>query len=147
MRFRTGTALTLIALVALPVAGCAAGSAVSDHGKVTAGRIGTNVQVEVAPGQRFSLAVDENASVGDSWRMEALPDVAVASFISDEYEHEGEPGTTGGGGTRYFVFNAKRPGTTAVTLSNCWRCAVDRVPADEQSRRLSGEATFRITVR
>ncbi|GAA3139100.1 hypothetical protein GCM10010466_32800 [Planomonospora alba] len=133
--------------LAVLVAGCGGGRAVGDYGKVTEGRIGATAEVEVAPGERFSLAVAENASVGDSWKLEELPDVALLSYIGDEYEHEGGSDTTGGGGTRYYVFNAKRPGTASVTVSNCWRCPAGRVPADEQSRRRSGEATFRITVR
>nr|WP_260408015.1 protease inhibitor I42 family protein [Planomonospora venezuelensis] len=130
-----------------PVAGCGAGSAVYDYGEVVEGGVGRSTEVEVAPGQRFSLAVEDNASVGDSWKLGPLPDPKVASFISAEYESEGGEDTTGGGGVRYFVFNAKQRGTTAVTLSNCWRCTAGRVPSDEQSRRLSGDAVFRITVK
>ncbi|MBG0829825.1 protease inhibitor I42 family protein [Planomonospora sp. ID67723] len=144
MRYRTGVAA--LALAGL-VTGCGAGSAVYDYGEVVGGGVGRTAEVEVAPGQRFSLAVDENASIGDSWRMGSLPDPKVASFISAEYESESGPGVTGSGGVRYFVFNAKQGGTAVVTLSNCWRCGADRVPADEQSRSRSGDATFRITVK
>ncbi|MFC4060120.1 protease inhibitor I42 family protein [Planomonospora corallina] len=147
MTFRTTAAAAVLTVLVTLVGGCGGGRAVGDYGKVAEGRVGATVPVEVAPGERFSLAVAENASVGDSWKLEELPDVALLSYIGDEYEHGGEPGTTGGGGTRYYVFNAKRPGTASVTISNCWRCPVGRVPADEQSRRYSGEATFRITVR
>ncbi|OUC92587.1 hypothetical protein CA984_29460 [Streptosporangium minutum] len=137
------TWLAVLLLLAL-VAGCGAGSAVSDLGLIVHGGAGRTADVRLTPGQRFSLAVDENTSAGDSWLMPDLPDVMVASFISEEYRAASdEPGA---GGIRYFVFNAKRPGTTTVTISNCRRCPADRVPADEQSRRASGEAIFRITV-
>ncbi|GIH73841.1 protease inhibitor I42 family protein [Planobispora longispora] len=137
-------ALTLA--LAGPVAGCGPESAVSDYGKAVEGGVGRTVEIEVTPGQRFSLVVSENASVGDSWKLGPLPDPKVASFISAEYESEGGEDVTGGGGARYFVFNAKQRGTVVVTVSNCWRCGAGRVPADEQSRSLSGDATFRITV-
>ncbi|GGS49551.1 hypothetical protein GCM10010156_05300 [Planobispora rosea] len=146
MKYRTGIAALALASAGL-VAGCGPESAVSDYGKVVAGGINRTSEVRVTPGQRFSLAVEENASVGDSWRMGALPDPKVASFISAEYESESsDPEVTGGGGVRYFVFNAKQRGTAVVTVTNCWRCGADRVPADQQSRNSSGDATFRITV-
>ncbi|MET8869603.1 protease inhibitor I42 family protein [Nonomuraea sp. NPDC004580] len=132
-------------LVPLLAAGCGAGSWVSDYGKVTKGAKGATVQVEVTPGQRFSLAVPENPSVGDSWDLVAVPDTKVASFISEERESQGdEPGS---GGTAYFVFNGKHPGTTEIRLYDCWRCGQDRTPATEESRRQSGEAVFQVTVR
>ncbi|GIH93614.1 protease inhibitor I42 family protein [Planobispora siamensis] len=145
MRYRKAAALLTAALVVAGGTGCGAGSAVSHYGKIVEGGVGRTAEVELTPGARFALAVEDNASIGDSWRMGPLPDVKVASFISDEYEGPSE--AAGSGGTRYFVFNAKRRGTTMVTLTNCWRCAADRVPADEQSRRYSGDAVFRITVK
>ncbi|MFF5205949.1 protease inhibitor I42 family protein [Streptosporangium sp. NPDC000396] len=136
--YRTG--LVVLLLVAL-VAGCGTGAAVYNFGTVVHGSVGKTADVRLTPGQRFSLAVDENASGGDSWRMANLPDVKVASFISEEYQ-----AASGAAGVRYFVFNAKRSGTTTVTISNCRNCKGGQVPADERSRRESGDATFRITV-
>nr|BFE77704.1 hypothetical protein GCM10020093_003050 [Planobispora longispora] len=72
--------------------------------------------------------MSENASVGDSWKLGPLPDPKVASFISAEYESEGGEDVTGGGGARYFVFNAKQRGTVVVTVSNCWRCGAAGFP-------------------
>ncbi|MGP3912459.1 protease inhibitor I42 family protein [Nonomuraea sp. 10N515B] len=140
MRLRAATWLAVLA-----VAGCGGGTAVSDYGMVVKGAKGTTVAVEVRPGQRFSLAVADNPSVGDDWSLVAVPDTKVASFISEEHESEG--GGPGSGGTTYFVFNPKRPGTTEIRLFNCWRCGQDRTPATEESRRQSGEAIFAVTVK
>jgi predicted secreted protein len=133
------------ALLALLAAGCGGGSAVQDYGTVVKGAKGATVRAEVTPGQRFSLAVPDNPSVGDSWSLVAVPDTKVASFISEEHEREGE--APGSGGTAYFVFNSKRPGTIEVRLFDCWRCGQDRTPKNEESRRQSGEAIFAVTVR
>ncbi|TMR92445.1 protease inhibitor I42 family protein [Nonomuraea basaltis] len=133
------------AMVALLVAGCGGGSAVNDFGTVVKGSKGETVRVELRPGQRFSLAVADNPSVGDSWSLVEAPDAKVASYISKERESEGD--APGSGGTAYFVFNSKRPGTAEIRLFNCWRCGQDRTPKDEESRRQSGEAIFAVTVR
>lgn len=133
-------------LLALLVAGCSGGgSAVSDLGKVAEGGKGQTAQIEVAKGQRFSLAVPDNPSVGDSWSLVAVPDAKVASFISKERESEGD--APGSGGTTYFVFNAKHPGSTEVRLYDCWRCGQAKTPPNDESKRQSGEATFTITVK
>ncbi|MGN9842345.1 protease inhibitor I42 family protein [Nonomuraea sp. H19] len=137
--------MAVAALLALQVAGCGGGSAVSDLGTVVRGAKGTTVQVELRPGQRFSLAVADNPSVGDSWSLRTMPDSKVASFISQERESEGD--APGSGGTTYFVFNAKRPGTTEIRLLNCWRCGQGKTPLTEESRRQSGEAIFAVTVK
>ncbi|MEW9549154.1 protease inhibitor I42 family protein [Nonomuraea sp. NPDC050783] len=133
------------ALGLLLLTGCGAGAAVSDFGTVVKGAKGTTVPVELRSGQRFSLAVPSNASVGDSWSLAAVPDAKVASFISQE--SDGESHQPGAPATVYFVFNAKRAGTTEIRLFDCWRCGTDRTPKDEESRRQSGEAVFTLTVR
>ncbi|WP_406675457.1 protease inhibitor I42 family protein [Nonomuraea sp. N2-4H] len=140
-----GTVAAALLVPLLAVSGCGAGEWVTDYGKVAKGGKGTSVQVEVTPGQRFSLAVPENRSVGDDWDLVELPDTKVASFISEEHESEGdEPGSSG---TAYFVFNGKHPGTTEIRLRDCWRCGQDRTTATEESRQQSGEAVFTVTVR
>lgn len=131
-------------LVLLPLAGCGAGSAVNDYGKVVKGAKGATVQVQVRQGERFSLAVSDNPSIGDDWELVELPDAKVASFISEERQSQGE--APGSGGTTYFVFNGKRPGTTEVRLLNCWRCGQNKTPTTEESKRQSGEAVFAVTV-
>ncbi|MFG6191543.1 protease inhibitor I42 family protein [Nonomuraea sp. JJY05] len=134
------------AMLTLLAAGCGGGSAVSDFGTVIKGAKGTAVPVELRSGQRFSLAVADNPSVGDEWRLVAVPDPKVASFISEEHKTKGSGGV-GAGGTTYFVFNSKRPGTTEIKLYDCWRCGQSTTPPDEQSRQQSGEAVFTVTVK
>lgn len=131
-------------LLPLLVTGCGAGSAVSDYGKVVKGSKGATVRVEVRPGQRFSLAVSDNPSVGDSWDLVEVPDAKVASYISEERESDGDQ--PGSGGTSYFVFNGKQPGTTEIRLRDCWRCGQAKTPSTEESKQQSGEAVFAVTV-
>lgn len=134
----------MAALLVLLVSGCNAGSAVNDFGKVVQGEKGGTTQVEVVKGQRFSLSVPENPSVGDAWELVAVPDPKVASFISKERVGGGdEPGS---GGSAYFVFNAKHPGTTEVKLYDCYRCSGSRTPSAPDSVQNSGTATFTVTV-
>ncbi|MFI6923136.1 protease inhibitor I42 family protein [Nonomuraea spiralis] len=134
-----------VLLTSALAAGCGSGSAVSDLGTVVKGAKGTTVRAELRPGQRFSLAVPDNPSVGDDWRLVAVPDAKVASYISEERQGTGEG--PGSGGTAYFVFNTKNPGSAEITLRDCWRCGQGTTPPDEESRRQSGEAIFEITVR
>ncbi|MFI6902594.1 protease inhibitor I42 family protein [Nonomuraea sp. NPDC050394] len=133
------------ALLAVAAAGCGAGSAVSDYGTVVKGAKGRTTQVDVSQGDRFSLVVADNPSVGDNWSLVEVPDATVASFISEEHESEGD--APGSGGSGYFVFNAKRPGTTEVKLYNCWRCGAEKTPSAPDSVRESGTAIFTITVK
>ncbi|WP_433430849.1 protease inhibitor I42 family protein [Nonomuraea sp. CA-141351] len=133
------------AMLALLVAGCGGGSAVSDLGTVVKGAKGSNVRVELRSGQRFSLAVADNPSVGDNWDLVAVPDPKVASFISEEHKRTGDG--VGAGGTTYFVFNSKRPGTIEIRLRDCWRCGQATTPPNEESRQQSGEAVFAVTVK
>lgn len=119
-------------------AGC-----VSDAGSVFRGGPHQTTQVQVTEGQRFSLEVYDNPSIGYNWRLEARPDAEVASFVREEVERKGE-GHGAGGVTRY-LFDAHSRGSTTVKLFNCWRC--NRTPTTNESKANSGEAVFRITVR
>lgn len=132
-------------LAALLVAGCGAGSAVNDLGTVVKGGKGQTVQVAAEPGDRFSLAVPDTPSIGDNWSLVAVPDPAVASFISKEHRTPDDKGP-GSPGVGYFVFNAKHAGTTRITLYDCWRCQ-GKTPSADQSKQESGEAVFELTVK
>ncbi|MEU7745909.1 protease inhibitor I42 family protein [Nonomuraea sp. NPDC049158] len=144
---RRTAATALLALLMLGAGtGCGAGSAVNDYGKIIKGAKGSTVAVEVGAGQRFSLAVGDNVSTGDQWRLVAVPDAKVASFISKEHKSDG--GGPGSGGTSYFVFNGKHPGNTEIRLYDCWRCPnATAGPVDEQSKARSGEAIFAVVVK
>lgn len=90
------------AILALALAGCGGGRAVSDLGKVVEGEPGATTAVQVTKGQRFSVSL----SKGD-WQLKRVPDAKVASFISEEHAD----------GRSYFVFNAKHPGSTRVEIT------------------------------
>jgi inhibitor of cysteine peptidase len=97
---------------------------------------------------RFSLAVrDRGASVGDHWTAAVAPE-GIATLRRSELvggsivDRMFGPATGGGGGTRYFVFDARRPGATTITLRNCFQgCDSDR------TRGASRDAVWTVTVR
>jgi predicted secreted protein len=139
--------IVALAVVLLLVAGSAGGYAVWRH--ITYGAVATqdNTVVRVDTGERFSLAVpDRGASVGDSWTAKASPDgpVAlheqrmVASNLSDRLIGAN---AGGGGGTRYFVFDARKRGTVTITLHNCFQGC-----RDERTNDLSRTIEWQVTI-
>jgi hypothetical protein len=104
--------------------------------------------VAVDRGSRFSLAVpDRGASVGDHWTAAVEP-AGIATLTRTDLvggnlaDRLLGPATGGGGGTRYFVFDARRPGSTMITLRNCFQgCDSDR------TRGASRDAVWTVTVR
>jgi predicted secreted protein len=80
-----------------------------------------NKHIAVKRGERFSLVVEDNASVGDMWQIRTPPDPRIATGGTEDYVPSGPPGTIGGGGKRYFVFTANEPGDTSIELYNCFR--------------------------
>lgn len=87
--------------------------------------------IQVDRGDRFSLAVsDAGASVGASWRVQEQTDPAVAGLRRTEvvrslpvvvYHRVAGPFYDGGGGTRYFTFDARKTGRTTIVLYDCYR--------------------------
>jgi hypothetical protein len=104
--------------------------------------------VAVGRGGRFSLAVaDRGASVGDRWAAELRPAEAVTLARSELVagnllDRLTGPAVGGGGGTRYFTFDARRPGSVTIMLRNCYRGC-----DDEATRAQSREVTWTVTVR
>jgi inhibitor of cysteine peptidase len=140
-------AVALAGLAGLVLAGLMLDAAVqrSRYGDLhSAGAAG----VEVDRGSRFSLAVpDRGASVGDHWTVAVAPE-GIAALTRSELvggsilDRLFGPATGGGGGTRYFVFVARHPGATTITLRNCFQgCDSDR------TRGASREAVWTVTVR
>jgi inhibitor of cysteine peptidase len=80
----------------------------------------------VEPGDRFSLVVPENGSVGDQWSATVTP---ADSFSDEGSDHELSSITErlfgvdagGGSGTRYFTYIADHEGTVTVALFNCFQ--------------------------
>jgi hypothetical protein len=104
--------------------------------------------VTVDRGNRFSLAVpDRGASVGDHWTTAVAPDGAAvlvhSELIGDNIvDRMIGPAAGGGGGTRYFVFDARRSGSVTITLHNCFQGC-----GDDRTREESRDAVWTVTVR
>ncbi len=98
-------------------------------------------------GDRFSIAVrDLGGSVGDHWTQSVQPgtglrfveDHMVPASISDRVVG---PAMGGGGGTRYFVYEADAVGTWTITLSNCFQGCM---PGRDDTR--TGSVAWTVTV-
>jgi predicted secreted protein len=96
-----------------------------------------DTSIRVGPGESFTIAVDDNASVGDLWSVSAEPDASVVESVGDDYVADSDEPVAGGGGTRYFRFTATRSGTTTVELRNCYRGCHD--PGDDHRYELAIE--------
>ena len=96
-----------------------------------------DTDIRVAPGDSFTVAVDDNASVGDMWSVSAEPDAEVVESRGDHYEPESDEDVVGGGGTRFFEFQALREGATSVELRNCFRGC--REPDDDHRYEIAIE--------
>lgn len=81
---------------------------------------------QIAPPQKagtiFTLAIaDTNPSAGDNWQVVNDFDTEVVTFLYEDYEPD-DPLAAGGSGTSYFSFRAVAPGTTTITLADCFGC-------------------------
>ncbi len=90
-------------------------------------------QVDAEVGDRLALRVEENPSVGDRWVVAQAPDDAVARIV-DRFSEGVDTDLVGAGHTEVFVLEATGPGTTSLTLHNCFRCDVEgnTPPENEQ---------------
>jgi hypothetical protein len=84
--------------------------------------------VTVHRGDRFSIGVrDHGPSVGDHWTAQIAGDTLGAAgqrhVSANLLERVGihVEGAGGGDGTTYFLYDARRTGIAAVTLSNCFQ--------------------------
>lgn len=86
----------------------------------------SGTDVTAAIGERFTLSVDANPSVGDDWQVADTFDDAIVSFVDEDFESDDPTGqAVGAGGTVTFTFEAVGRGETVITLENCFRCADD----------------------
>jgi hypothetical protein len=91
-------------------------------------------------GDRFSVRVpDRGASVGDDWTASADPADRVVP-VGDELVSDSLVGRLfgaadgGGGGSRYFRFDAERAGQVTITVTNCLQgCRNDRTRAASET--------------
>ncbi|RZS30563.1 chagasin family peptidase inhibitor I42 [Herbihabitans rhizosphaerae] len=126
---RTVSTLVATCAVTLLAAGCSGGSdGESPAPAPPASKFGTEFTptqaITVKPGEKFSVVVRSNASVGDRWSVRRAPDPRIAEGGKGEFVSDAEPGQKpmpGQGGRVFFVFTAKEKGSTTAELFNCFR--------------------------
>ncbi|GAB2778793.1 protease inhibitor I42 family protein [Streptomyces daliensis] len=102
-----------------------------------------DTSVSVAPGETFSLQLEENASTGYRWRVEEPePDADVVTGTGSRYEAD-EPVLVGSGGGRYLDFRAGEPGHTKIKLLYCRQCGT---PDEDTGSPEATTVTFDVTV-
>jgi inhibitor of cysteine peptidase len=102
--------------------------------------------IAAAVGERFSIVLEANPSIGDEWRVIAGPDPTVVELLGESYVTD-DPGSelAGAGGMTRFMFEARAAGTTRVEVFNCYRCLGDEKQSAE-NEQLSRTVVFTITV-
>lgn len=104
-----------------------------------------DTSIKVAVGEKFGIRVDENASIGDAWKLVSAPDPSILKDEGNSYKAEpGEP-KPGSGGQREFKFKARAPGSTTVTLFDCYRCSTGGQVSPENSS-FARRITFTVIV-
>ncbi|MFI1307942.1 protease inhibitor I42 family protein [Streptomyces sioyaensis] len=99
-----------------------------------------DTEIAVAPGDRFSVQVDDEGTDGYRWIIaEPRPDPAVVRATGSRVVPGGA--RVGSGPVRRLGFRAVRPGRTDVRLLRCRRCGTGA--ADEAGAR---SLNFRVTV-
>ncbi|MCX5401212.1 protease inhibitor I42 family protein [Streptomyces sp. NBC_00102] len=80
-----------------------------------------DTDITAAPGERFTLTVDQNASTREYWYLVGPePDSSVLVGSGRDYEPDsGDDSAPGSGGRLTFTFEAKGKGTTRFTLLHC----------------------------
>ncbi|MEU2180591.1 protease inhibitor I42 family protein [Streptomyces thermolilacinus] len=117
-----GAAVAAAALLALAT-GCGSGTGESPDG--TANRTTSHpvhdTSITAAPGERFTLTVDQNASTREYWYLAGPePDGSVLVTLGQAYAQDsGDEPAPGSGRPLTFTFEAKGKGTTRFTLLHC----------------------------
>ncbi|WP_405719362.1 protease inhibitor I42 family protein [Streptomyces sp. NBC_00046] len=80
-----------------------------------------DTSITAAPGERFTLTVDQNASTREYWYLvDPEPDSSVLVSRGQDYASDsGDEPVPGAGGRLTFTFEAKGKGTTRFTLLHC----------------------------
>ncbi|GAA2571798.1 MULTISPECIES: protease inhibitor I42 family protein [Streptomyces] len=124
---RSAAAIAAAALLALTT-GCgsdtdepADGSKSTASTASTASRPVDDTSITAAPGERFTLTVDQNASTREYWYLVAPePDSSVLVSRGRDYASDhGDESAAGAGGRLTFTFEAQDRGTTRFTLLHC----------------------------
>ncbi|MEU1289829.1 protease inhibitor I42 family protein [Kitasatospora sp. NPDC005856] len=150
VRTAVRTAALTAVLAAIMAAGLTAcgqdGPGGPDRGRVLGAE---ERSVTLAVGERFTIAVRDNTSVGDRWSVvDPKPDAAVAALAEEKLDLPEKSKTADGvGGTRFYTFEAKGSGTTAVTLLNCFRGYCNLPAPSDENRKMIVRTTYTVTVR
>jgi len=106
-RIRRRAALSLAAVLAF--AGCALRA--DDPPELPARA------VDATAGERFTIALESNASTGFRWYLDApRPDPNVVRVVSSEYRAPAQP-LAGAPGSEVWTFDAFAPGTTTLAFA------------------------------
>lgn len=122
----------LLALLLLVVAACGDDGGEADDTEDEGETVTLTVDepdAEVAVGDNVEIRIEENASVGDDWRVTAEPDDTVLKLADEDVEIEGD--CDGCGGTRVLTYSAESEGEATVELENCFRCDSEGNPSEE----------------
>jgi inhibitor of cysteine peptidase len=110
---RGGGAVAAAALLTL-VAGCGGGTDEPTSHPVADSSITAGV------GERFTLAVNENASTREHWYLaDPKPDSSVVRSRGNRYESDSDEPAPGSGGHLVFTFEATGKGSTEIVLLHC----------------------------
>ncbi|MGW0858441.1 protease inhibitor I42 family protein [Streptomyces sp. NPDC002690] len=119
---RNGVAIAAAALLVLLATGCG-----SDGGEPAGAAASPSIHpvddtdITAAPGERFTLTVDQNPSTREYWYLVGPePDSSVLVSGGRDYASDsGGKTVAGSGGRLTFTFEAKGRGTTRFTLLHC----------------------------
>jgi predicted secreted protein len=100
----------LVGAIVLALAGC--GATTGKAARLTEANSGE--KVEVAVGSEIVVDLEENASTGYTWQVQALP--SVLTSVSDVPEPATTPGVVGAAGRRVLTWKAAKPGTGDLKL-------------------------------
>lgn len=107
---RRTAAAAMVALAAAAIAGCAA-----DSGTVTRSDGDSGKAVQLTVGQKLVVDLEENATTGYSWQLEAaLP--SMLATAGDETRPAGQAGVVGAAGRRVLTYAATRAGNGELRL-------------------------------
>lgn len=143
-------AAALAAVLAAGLSACGQDTRAARNGPERGRVLGAQERsVDLAVGERFTVAVPDNTSAGDRWSVvDPRPDAAVAALADERLDLPEKSKTSDGvGGTRFYTFEAKGRGTTAVTLLNCFRSYCNLPAPSDENRKLVVRNTYTVTVR
>ncbi|MEU9110351.1 protease inhibitor I42 family protein [Streptomyces sp. NPDC048483] len=76
--------------------------------------------IEVGPGEEFTLSVPSEATLGERWYVASpKPDPSVVRASGEGHGNSGGEDVGAGGGTQRFDFTAVKPGSTKIKLIHC----------------------------